>query len=213
MKRLLIGIAAIVLVLAGVLVVRTMNVAAPPAAAQAEPPASPIDANLAAQHLAQAIRFQTVSYGDGIKEQEKSMALRAMYEWMEQTYPNFLTAAGPEIIGDSLLFTWHGKNPNLLPVLLMAHMDVVPVVPGSEKDWIHAPFSGDIAEGFVWGRGAIDDKGQLVSILEAAERLAASGFQPERTIIFAFGQDEEVGGGQGNAMIAKALAGRSTHFA
>jgi len=100
----------------------------------------------------------------------------------------------------------------LPPVMLMAHLDVVPVVPGTEKDWTHAPFSGDIAEGFVWGRGTLDDKGQLITILEAANRLAQNGFQPERTIMFAMGQDEEVGG-RGNAAIAKALQMRGSHFA
>jgi carboxypeptidase PM20D1 len=96
--------------------------------------------------------------------------------------------------------------------MVMAHLDVVPVVPGTEKDWTHAPFSGDIAEGFVWGRGTLDDKGQLITILEAANRLAQGGFQPERTIMFAMGQDEEVGG-RGNAAIAKALQSRGSHFA
>ena len=172
-----------------------------------------MDSNAVAQHLAEAVRFQTISYGDGIKEDEKAKALNDMRLWMEQTYPYFHEAAGPEQFGDSLLFTWIGKNPNLPPVLLMAHMDVVPVVPGTEKDWTHAPFSGDIAGGFVWGRGTLDDKGQLVSILEAANRLAMTDFQPERTIMFAFGQDEEVGGGKGNAMIAKALTSRGAHFA
>jgi carboxypeptidase PM20D1 len=95
----------------------------------------------------------------------------------------------------------------------MAHMDVVPVVPGTEKDWTHAPFSGDIADGFVWGRGAIDDKGSLIALLEAADALAATGFVPQRTILFAFGQDEEVGGGKGNAMVAKTLAARGIHLA
>ena len=95
----------------------------------------------------------------------------------------------------------------------MAHMDVVPVVPGTENDWKHAPFSGDIAGGYVWGRGAIDDKGCLIMLLEAAEKLAATGFTPARTIMFAFGQDEEVGGDMGNAVIAKTLAARGVHFA
>lgn len=95
----------------------------------------------------------------------------------------------------------------------MAHMDVVPVVPGTEGQWQHAPFSGDIAGGYVWGRGAIDDKGSLVCILEAAERLAAAGFTPARTIMFSFGQDEEVGGEEGASHMAKALGARGTHFA
>src|SRR5256885_493855 len=190
-----IGIAAVAALLTGTVVVRTLAVTAP-AVAEAAPPIQ-TDANLAARHLSEAIRMQTVSFGDGIKEKEKSAALQNMQRWMEQTYPNFHEAAGPEKFGDSLLFTWIGKDPNLPPVMLMAHMDVVPVVPGTEKDWAHAPFSGDVAGGFVWGRGAIDDKGQLVAILEAADRLASSGFQPQRTIMFAFGQDEEVGGSKG----------------
>src|SRR5262249_19070971 len=117
-----------------------------------------------------------------------------------------------EILGKTLLFTWKGANPDLAPVLLMAHMDVVPVVPGTDKQWQHDPFSGDIARGYVWGRGAIDDKGSLVCILEAAERLAAAGFTPAGTIMFSFGQDEEVGGSKGTANMAKALGARGTHF-
>src|SRR5262249_27747470 len=77
----------------------------------------------------------------------------------------------------------------------------------------HAPFSGDIADGFVWGRGALDDKSSLIAILDAGERLAMSRYQPSRTIMFAFGQDEEAGGAQGNAAIAKTLAQRGVHFA
>ena len=211
MKRIFIGIAALLLVVLVIMVARTLMIAAP--SEQAAAPPIPVDSNAVAQHLAQAVRFQTISYGDGIKENEKTMALEAMHGWMEQTYPYFHEAAGPEKFGESLLFTWIGKNPNLPPVMLMAHLDVVPVVPGTEKDWTHAPFSGDIADGFVWGRGTLDDKGQLVAILEAMNRLAMTGFQPERTIMFAFGQDEEVGGGKGNAMIAKALTSRGAHLA
>jgi carboxypeptidase PM20D1 len=211
MKRFFVGVAALVVVLLAVMVARTVMIAAPQE--QAAAPPLPVDSNIVARHLAEAIRFQTISYGDGVKEKEKAVALNDMRLWMEQNYPYFHEAAGPEQFGNSLLFTWIGRNPNLPPVLLMAHMDVVPVVPGTEKDWTHKPFSGDIAEGFVWGRGALDDKGQLVSILEAANDLARADFQPERTILFAFGEDEEIGGGKGNAAIAKALASRGVHFA
>jgi carboxypeptidase PM20D1 len=213
MKRLAIGVASLVAIFAAVVLVRAASVGT--AQSPPKPAAVPeaLDSETIAQHLAAAIRFQTVSYGDGVKEKEKDAALEQMRAWMETTYPAFHRAAKRDVIGESLLFTWEGKNPNLPPVLLMAHMDVVPVVPGSEKDWAHAPFSGYIGEGFVWGRGAIDDKGSLISILEAAEALASSGFTPERTIMFAFGQDEEVGGGEGNGQIAKTLAGRGMHFA
>src|SRR5712671_4412352 len=211
MRRILQGIAALLLVVLAIMVGRTLMIAAPPE--QAAAPPIPVDSNAVAQHLAQAVRFQTISYCDGIKENEKTKALDAMHDWMEQTFPYFHEAAGPEKFGESLLFTWIGKNPNQAPVMLMAHLDVVPVVPGTEKDWTHGAFSGDVADGFVWGRGTIDDKGEVVAILDAAERLIVSGFQPRRTIVFAFGEDEEVGGTKGNGRIAKALQARGMHFA
>ncbi len=213
MKRVLIGIAVLALVLLTVMVTRTMSIPAPEAIGTAEAPPPGADSMIVAGHLAQAIKFQTVSYGGGVKEKERNAAIAEFRDWMERTYPNFFEAAPQEQIGESLLFTWRGTNPNLSPVLLMAHMDVVPVVPGTEKDWTHAPFSGDIADGFVWGRGAIDDKSSLIAILEAGERIAMARYQPERTIMFAFGQDEEVGGAGGNKTIAAAMKSRGVRFA
>jgi len=212
MYRILIGVAAVIAVIAAIAFGRTVMIAAPPAAPAAPPPIS-VDTRSVAQHLAEAVRFQTISYGGGAGEAEKFAALEAMRAWMEKTYPHFHKQAAREIMDHTLIFTWKGRDAGLKPVLLMAHMDVVPVVPGTEKDWSHAPFSGDVAGGYVWGRGSIDDKGCLIAILEAADRLAAKGFQPGRTIMFAFGQDEEVGGSKGNAMAAAALAARGIRFA
>jgi carboxypeptidase PM20D1 len=213
MKRVLAGIAAVILILAGLVVIRAIQAAAPEASANETPQPPGADSNIVAAHLAQAIKFETVSYGDGVKEKERNAAIMRFREWMDATYPYIFEAAPQELIGESLLFTWRGTNPNLAPVLLMAHMDVVPVVPGTEKDWAHAPFSGDIADGFVWGRGAIDNKSAVIAILEAGERIAQSGYQPTRTIMFAFGQDEEVGGAGGNGEIAKALKERGVRLA
>jgi carboxypeptidase PM20D1 len=83
----------------------------------------------------------------------------------------------------------------------------VPIAPGTETDWQQPPFQGVIADGFVWGRGSWDDKGNLYSILEAAEGMARQGFRPRRTIYLAFGDDEEVGGRAAQA-IAALLASR-----
>ncbi|HWD50393.1 MAG TPA: M20 family peptidase [Rhizomicrobium sp.] len=212
MRRVLLAIAAAILIVVVIVLVRTFMVAAPPAMTASEPPIS-VNSMDVAQHLAQAVRFKTISYGNHVHEADKNAQLDALRDWMEKTYPAFHKAATREIIGKSLLFTWKGKNPNAAPILLMAHMDVVPVVPGTEHDWSHNAFSGDIADGFVWGRGSIDDKGCLISILEAAERLAEQGFTPERTVMFAFGQDEEVGGNEGNGVMAKTLAARHVHIA
>jgi carboxypeptidase PM20D1 len=100
MKRIFIGIATLLLVVFAVMVARTLMIAAP--SDQAAAPPIPVESNAVAQHLAQAVRFQTISYGDGIKENEKTMALQAMHDWMEQTYPYFHEAAGPERVFSSL---------------------------------------------------------------------------------------------------------------
>jgi carboxypeptidase PM20D1 len=212
MKRYIFGAIAIVAAVVAIVLIRTFAVVTPIPLAAGAPPIS-VNSMDVAQHLAAAVRFKTISFGTPQGEPQKDAQLDAMRDWMAKTYPYFHRAATREIMGKSLLFTWKGTNPNATPILLMAHMDVVPVVPGTENDWSHDAFSGDIADGFVWGRGSIDDKGCLIAIMEAAERLAHSGFTPERTIMFAFGQDEEVGGAQGNGNMAKILAARHVHFA
>ncbi|HUJ02973.1 MAG TPA: M20/M25/M40 family metallo-hydrolase, partial [Rhizomicrobium sp.] len=192
------------------MLVRTLAVR--PADVPPPAPAIYINGMSVARHLAEAVRFETVSYPRGAHQAEKDEALGALGQWLAATYPKFQAAAKREAIGRSLLYTWQGSDPALKPVLLMAHMDVVPVVPGTEKDWVHPPFSGAIDGGYVWGRGAIDDKGALVAIMEAMERLAASGFTPKRTVMIALGADELTGGMKGDALIAKTLATRGTHF-
>ncbi|MBI2834160.1 MAG: M20/M25/M40 family metallo-hydrolase, partial [Acidobacteria bacterium] len=91
---------------------------------------------------------------------------------------------------------------------LAAHLDVVPVEPGTDARWTHPPFSGDIADGHVWGRGALDDKASLTAILQALEDLVAEGFRPARTIYLAFGHDEELGGTSGATAMASRLGRR-----
>jgi carboxypeptidase PM20D1 len=210
MVRSLFGAVAALILVAAVMVARALMVSAPTPALAG--PAINIDGMSVARHLAEAVRFKTISYGDKAHEAAKDTALAAMRDWLATAYPKCHRAAEREVIGQSLLYTWKGRDPKLAPILLMAHMDVVPIVPGTEKDWVHAPFSGDIAGGYVWGRGSIDDKGPLIAILEACERLAASGFTPERTVMIAAGEDEETGGANGNAVIAKTLAARGVHL-
>ena len=87
-------------------------------------------------------------------------------------------------------------------------MDVVPVDPATIDDWIQPPYGGVVADGYVWGRGAIDNKGGLMGIVEAVERLLANGFAPERTVYIAFGHDEEIGGRNGAVIMANMLQER-----
>ncbi len=90
----------------------------------------------------------------------------------------------------------------------MAHQDVVPIEPGTEGEWRYRPFGGELADGFIWGRGAMDDKGSLVAILEAVETLLARGFRPKRSIHLVFGHDEELGGERGAGAVAELLKSR-----
>ncbi|MCX8071215.1 MAG: M20 family peptidase [Candidatus Binatia bacterium] len=166
-----------------------------------------IDAHAAAERLAGAVRIATISEGETAPVRAAEFAeLRA---YLESSFPRVHRVLQREIInGQSLLYTWTGRNPSAAPAVLIGHLDVVPVEPGTEGKWQHPPFSGAIAGGFIWGRGTLDDKFTVIGVLEAAERLLAENFQPERTVFFGFGHDEEIGGDQGAAQIAAELERR-----
>jgi carboxypeptidase PM20D1 len=169
-----------------------------------------IDARAAAGRLAGALRFPTVSHEGG--ENVEAAAFQGLHQYLQQSFPRVHAALSREVVGGySLLYTWKGRKPELPPVLLMSHMDVVPVEPGTEKSWTHPAFSGFDDGAFIWGRGALDDKVGVLVILEAAETLLGRGFQPDRTVYFAFGHDEEVGGRKGAAAIAALLEQRGVH--
>ncbi|KAJ3202387.1 hypothetical protein HDU82_007380 [Entophlyctis luteolus] len=104
-----------------------------------------------------------------------------------------------------LVWTWPGTDDTLKPVLLTAHIDTVPVNVDTLNKWTYPPFSGTIAAGHVWGRGASDCKAQITSILDALELLIENGFAPRRTLLVAFGFDEEISGRQGAGTIASYL--------
>lgn len=166
-----------------------------------------VDARAVAERLAGAVRFRTVSHEGG--RNVEAQAFLGLHEYLRTSFPRVHQALRRETVaGYSLLYTWPGRNPGLAPLLLMSHLDVVPVEPGTEGQWTHPAFSGAIADGHVWGRGTLDDKVSVLAVLEAAEMLLARGFQPERTILLAFGHDEEVGGLQGAASIARLLESR-----
>jgi len=170
----------------------------------------PLDTTALAQHLAGALRFKTISYQDS--SQFDGRQFDGLHQYLRTTFPKLHAALKLEKVnGYGLLYEWTGSDPGLGPIVLLAHQDVVPVEPGTEGRWTEPPFEGKIAAGYVWGRGALDDKGSLVAILEAIEHLVAGGAQPRRTVYLAFGYDEEVGGRRGAARIAELLASRSVH--
>jgi len=204
MKRVAGALALLVLALLAVMVVRTLRVTAPALAAADTGAPIAVDTTAAAARLAGAIRYPTVSLASG--GPVDTAAFLGLHEHLRASFPLVHGALTPEIVGGlSLLYTWTGSDPQLAPLVLMGHMDVVPVPEPNLTEWTHAPFSGDVAEGFVWGRGTLDDKTTVLSILEAVETLLQNGHKPVRTIYLAFGHDEEVSGEYGARAIVEKL--------
>ena len=205
MRRVLVAIAVLLAVLALVVTANTLRFGSRQIVVA---PVAPLTLDAAgAEHLAGAIRFRTVSHQD--PAQVDRAAFLAFHRYLAETFPGAHGSLAPETVaGASLLFTWKGRAADAAPLLLLAHQDVVPVDPATEGAWTHPPFAGEIADGFVWGRGALDDKASLVALLEAVERLVADGFAPRRTIHLAFGHDEEVGGREGAVALAALLRER-----
>ena len=162
----------------------------------------------AIKRLSDAIKIPTISYLDSAPRIPEFKKLHALFE---KSFPLVHARLRREVIdGGTLLYTWGGSDTTLAPVLLMGHQDVVPVEPGTEKEWKHGAFSGDVADGEVWGRGTMDDKISVLGTLEAAEALLKRGFVPRRSVIFAFGHTEEVGGPSA-ARTAQLLQQRGIH--
>lgn len=163
-------------------------------------PVVPVDVSPrpgAAERLRRMIELPTVSAEvaeRGMRPFEDFIAL------LPELYPLVHARLERERITDiGLLYRWRGATATD-PVVLMAHFDVVPV---DESDaWTHPPFSGQLADGFVHGRGALDDKGPMLVILEAVENLLAAGFTPPRDVYLSFGGDEEVFGAAGQTIAA-----------
>jgi len=165
----------------------------------------------AATRLSEAVRLNTTSSREDASLNAEQF--RALHKLLETRFPKIRASLKRETVDElSLLYTWEGADPKAKPILLMAHQDVVPVAPGTEGDWQVPPFSGEIKDGFVWGRGAWDDKGNLMAQMEAVEMLLAGGYKPPRTIYLAFGADEEVGGARGAAKIAGVLKERKVQL-
>lgn len=147
------------------------------------------------------LQIPTVSLDPGDADADGTHFLR-FHDALVRLYPALHAVLEREVVaGYSLLYRWRGRDA-ASPLVLMAHIDVVPVV---ASEWSHEPFgaelvgSGDTAE--IRARGAVDDKGSLVAILEAVESLVAEGVVPERDVYLAFGHNEEVAGDGAQAIV------------
>lgn len=113
-----------------------------------------LDEQGAARRLGGALRFATVSYQE--PELVEPSTFTALHGYLEEAYPLLHATLQKETVAElSLLFTWPGRDSQLKPVLLLGHLDVVPVEPASTEAWSFEPFTGAVADGFILGRGRL----------------------------------------------------------
>ncbi|KAJ5143140.1 uncharacterized protein N7515_001927 [Penicillium bovifimosum] len=149
--------------------------------------------------LSGIIRIPSESYDDmgSIGKDDRWNIFFEMEGYIKVHYPTvFQNVKLDHANTHGLILTWEGSSPpsEAKPILMLAHQDVVPVLAENIKDWTHPPYDGHYDGEIIWGRGATDDKGYLISIIESLDLLIKSGFAPKRTVILAFGCDEEISG-------------------
>jgi carboxypeptidase PM20D1 len=199
---LLTGILAVLLV--AVLLFNTLRLPNHQLVAAPAAPKPNLDQALTVEHLAGALRIPSVSHSN--YAETDTVPFSQLLTYYAHTFPLVHQRLGRHVVNDfGLLYEWKGSDPSLKPLLLLAHQDVVPVAAGTEKDWTRPPFAGQVAEGFLYGRGALDDKLNVIGQLEAVEYLLRTGYTPKRTVLLAFGHDEETQGTQGAAALAALL--------
>ncbi len=156
----------------------------------------------AAQRLQKAVQIPSVT-GDQEAVAKVAAYLRDCYEKAIPALRWVSTEDG------SLLIRWPGQEEDLEPVLFCGHLDVAPV----QGDWVHAPFGGEIDDEKLYGRGTVNGKSIVITMLEAVEHLSKSGFTPRRDVYFALGSDESAGGKVGAAGMAEVFRRRGMRFA
>ena len=155
------------------------------------------------EKLSRMIQVETVSH-PGQPEPEK---FRAFHATMAELFPTVFEKMEKIDIDGNLLMKWKGKNPDLDPIILTSHQDVVP----AEGEWKYPPFSGTIAEGKIWGRGAGDIKGGVMCFYQACEELLKEGYEPECDVYLGSSCTEEIGG-DGAPKMAKWFKDRGIHL-
>ncbi|KAF8734360.1 hypothetical protein AX14_003360 [Amanita brunnescens Koide BX004] len=159
--------------------------------------------------LAGAVKVPTESYDDfaPVGSDPRWEKFGKIHDYLLAAFPLVHTTLELTKVNTyGLLYVWPGQDTSLKPILLAAHQDVVPVEPSTWDSWTHPPFSGYFDGKRIWGRGSSDDKSGLIGILSAIELLIERKFVPTRTVVLAFGFDEEISGSQeGAGTLAKVL--------
>jgi len=209
-KRIFLALLLVLLALAAAVAVNTWRTPSRQIAV-APAPQLAIDVQAAAKRLAGAIPFRTVSSLDNPAGNDAEFD--KLHAYLAEQFPKVHATLKKEVVGQkALLYTWAGSDPAAKPIALMAHQDMVPIAPGTEKAWSVDPFGGAIQDGFVWGRGTLDNKGNLFAQMEAIELLIGQGFKPTQTVYLVMGDDEEVSGLRGALPIAELLKSRGVRL-
>ena len=202
MKKIILLIVTAAVILIGVLVFNTIMLSSKQVSSEKIDKISL--SNDIFENLSEGLKYRTISFGGDAAPD--STAFFGFHRFLEKTFPLTHSKLQLEKINTySLLYTWKGVDSLKKPIILLSHQDVVPVDQPTLNDWEAGPFEGKISDTDIIGRGTLDDKGTLIGLLEAVEKLLKESFQPSQTIYLAFGHDEEVGGPNGAAEIAKYL--------
>ena len=177
------GMIGLILMLLLSAVVRTLLI--PNKKSTYQPDPDPERAMAYAEKLSAMIRCETVSV-PGVDQREKFLAF---HRELERLYPQVHAKLEKTELDGNLLYYWKGERSDR-PLVLMSHQDVVP----AEGKWEHEPFSGDIADGKVWGRGASDTKCSVMAFFQAAEELLAAGYVPPQDVYLSSSCNEEIDG-------------------
>ncbi len=189
----------IIVLLLAVVLFRTLTTPRKKAAYTA-PPANE-RAEAYARKLSRMVAFDTVS----VPETNQRDKFLPFHQLLEDLFPLVHEQLEKTEIDGNLLFFWKGKHSDK-PLVLMSHQDVVP----AEGEWKHAPFSGDIAEGKVWGRGASDTKCSVMAFFQATEELLTAGYTPEQDVYLSSSCTEEWSG-DGCPKLVDELERRGVH--
>ncbi|KAJ3558574.1 hypothetical protein NM688_g840 [Phlebia brevispora] len=161
--------------------------------------------------LGGAIRVPTESYDDlgPVGDDPRWDTFALLHAYLERTFPQvYASLEVAKVNTYGLVFHWQGSEDTHLPVLITAHQDVVPVEPNTVDQWVQPPYSGYYDGTWIWGRGAVDDKSDLISILITVDSLLKESFKPTRTFVLAFGFDEEASSREGAGHLITYLESR-----
>ena len=174
------------------------------------PEISVVDSLQMVERFSRALQIPTISRD---KSRRDTAAFRAFFAFLSDRFPGVFSTLQVQWVNRwSLILHWPGVDAHRKPLLFLAHYDVVPVDSATLGAWQQPPFSGAIADGFIWGRGAIDDKAGTLITLEALEILIRRGFRPQRSIYVAIGHDEEIGGLDGARQMARLFQEQGLEF-